>query len=133
MRKEKYTENDEIELNLVYYAGPWYNLQWRYKKTHKFLWFDVHDSWKTLTIYKNNWTDLSDDPKDDYHWDSPSFKLTRDSDVQAYESLKKKLKTKKDLWDYYNVNGRTEAYLRDLEAYSAGQAELEERAKKYSK
>ena len=131
--KQKYTENDEIELNLVHYAGPWYYLQWRYKKTHKFLWFDVHDQWKTLTYYKNNWINLCDDPRDEFYWDSPSFDLTRDSNAQEYEALKKRLKTKKDLWDYYSINHRTERYLQDLKAYADAKVELEERAKKYSK
>ena len=130
--KEKYTENDEIELRLVCYAGPWFHLQWRYKKKHKFLCFNIHDSWKTLVYYdEQKWTDLSDDPRDDYYWWTPSFNLNRDADAQSFETLKKKLKTKKDLWDWYGINHRVEAYMKDLEEYKKGLKDLEEKAKKY--
>lgn len=134
MGKQKHTENDEIEIRLVHYVGRFFHLQWRYKDTHKVLGFNVHDRWKYITIYDMNW-DEGDiyGPENDFYWKTPSFDLSDNSDVQKYESIKKKINTKKDLWDWYNINHRIEKYFDDLRRYAEMQDRLEQNKEKYAK
>ena len=112
--KKKYSENDEIELRLVQYVRPYYDLQWRFKEPRKFLFFNVKPTWRTLSVYSNSMFDPKEDPNDDFYWHNVYFNMGRNSDVQDYESMKGRIKTKKDLFDYYNIKEKVNLYFDHL-------------------
>lgn len=113
-----YTENDEIELRLVNCAGAYYDLEWRYKKPHKFLFFNVKDGWKILPYYDTNiYFSADEDPDSDLRWHNIIFNLGKKSDVDEYEKLKKTVKTKKDLYNFFHIQEKLEVYKRHQEEH----------------
>ena len=130
MRK-KYTENDEIEVRLVQYVPPYYDLQWRFKEPRKFLCFNIKQGWRTLCIYSNSGFTPGDDPNDDYFWHNVYFNMGRKSDVQEYENLKGRIKTKKDLFDYYRVRDRVNLYFDHMKEHRKWEEELNNNIKKH--
>ena len=125
MGKKKYDENDQIEIKLGEYGIAFYELLWRYKEPRKFLWFDIKDKWKALMQYDpRGYRRHSEDPNDDILWKNVTFNLGRESDVQAFKLLKSKIKTKRDLYNFYNVYHSLEKYERDLADYAKFKEEL---------
>lgn len=130
--KKEYTEYDGIELRLVHYAGPYYELQWRYREPHKFLCFNIKDKWKSINLY--TWTsDPEDNPYDWLYWSKVTFNLGNKSEAQEYESLRSRIKTKKALFDYYNVESRLARFHEDVKRYEEWAETLKVNAKKYVK
>ena len=117
MKRILYNENDEIEISLRYFAGDFYELIWRFKECKKFLWFKMHDKWKCLNRYESFGDNGYRDPRDDLNWHTVKFDLGRESDVQHYESIKAKVKTKRELYDVFNVDQTNEKFHRDMDKY----------------
>ena len=126
-----YTENDEIEIRLINYVGPYYDLQWRFKEPRKFLCFKIKNWWRRLCTYSNYVFDPADDPRDDYYWHNVYFNMGKKSNVQEYESVKAKVKTKKDLLDYFKVKESNGLYLEHLKKHREWEEELKDNVKKY--
>ena len=135
MKKIQHTEHDEVELTLIHYVGDYYNLAWRYVGYKKFLWFKIYDKWKTLYLYKQYPQDPSrgHDPRDDFNWDNVSFNLGNDAQVQHYEAVKKRVKTKKDLWKEFQVDHNWERFQKDLRTYRAYCDKVSERIDRLAK
>ena len=131
--KKKYTETDEIEIRLKYNVTDHYFLEWRYKEPHKFLFFNIKDKWKTIAYYNPGISSPSDDPDDDLKWYWRGFHMGRKNEVQEYDSLLKKIFTKKQLFDYFNVENNIDRYYRDLEEHKKWLAETNENISKYVK
>lgn len=112
-----YTENDEIEIRLVHTVGAYYDLEWRYKKPHKFLFFNIKDNWKILPYYSPAAFSPDDDPDSEFYWPSVFFNLGKKSDVDEYERLKKTVKTKKDLYSFFHIQEKLEVYKRHMEEH----------------
>lgn len=129
MRKKR-TDDDQIEINLQQYGITWYELIWRYKEPRKFLWFNIKDRWKVLMQYDpRGYRRRDDDPNDDFYWENVCFNLGRESDVQAFKSLKNKIKTKRDLYNFYNIYHSWEKYERDLADYAKFKEEFKNNVK----
>ena len=129
MRKER-TDDDQIEITLGAYGIVLYELLWRYKEPRKFLWFNIKDRWKTLTRYDPiGGRRHSEDPNNDIFLENVTFNLGRESDVQAFKSLKNKIKTKRDLYNFYNVYYLQGKYEKDLADYKKFKEELKNNIK----
>ena len=115
--KEKYTENDEIELRLTHNIEDHYWLEWRFKQPRKWWFFKIYDKWKSIHYYSPGIFTPDDDPNDDFFWYWRGFHLGRKSEVQEYEKIKSVIKTKKELFNYFNVKGNTDLYHRHLKAH----------------
>lgn len=133
MKKKNYTENDEIELRLVHYVQAYYNLEWRFKESRKFLCFKLKDKWRTLCVYSNSLYSPEDDPNDDFYWSNVYFNMGRKSDVQEYECLKNKVRTKKDLFDYYQVQNKVNLYYDHMKQHRKWIEETNNNIKKFVK
>ena len=132
MRK-KYAETDEIEIRLKHNVADHYFLEWRYKGPHKSLFFNVKDKWKTITYYNPGPSTPSDDPNDDLNWYRRGFHMGKKNEVQEYDSLLKKICTKKQLFDYFNVKSNIDRYYRDLHEHNKWLKETNENINKYVK
>ena len=131
MDKKNYTENDEIELRLTHNVSTHYWLEWRFKKPKgRFLWFDIHDKWKSIPYYTPGIFTPDMDPDSEYNWYWRGFDLGKKHDVQEYDGLRDKIRTKKQLFDHFNVDGNTEKYNRDLERHRAWLNEVNENIKR---
>ena len=113
---KRYTENDEIELRLVPWTKNSYDLEWRYKEPHKFLFFNLKDWWKTLDLYKNPLDTPEEDPNDEFFWDNVKFPRTGQG-IAEFEALKSAVKTKKELYDYYDFDAHFKHFEEDLKAH----------------
>lgn len=135
MKKIQHTENDEVELTLIHHVGDYYNLAWRYVGYKKFLWFKIYDKWKSLYLYKQYPQDpaTGHDPRDDFNWHNVSFNLGNDAQVQHYEAVKKRVKTKKDLWKEFQVDHNWERFQKDLRTYRAYCDKVNERIDRLAK
>lgn len=132
MRK-KYTETDEIEIRLTHNVVDHYFLQWRFKEPRKFLFFNIKDRWKAISYYNPGISSPSDDPSDDLRWYWRGFHMGKRNEVQEYEKIKRDIKTKKQLFDYFNISANIENYHRDLEEHKKWLKETNENIKKYAK
>ena len=112
--KRKYNENDEIEFRLVHNVADHYWLQWRFKEPCKFLFFNIKDKWKSLHYYIPGIFTPDDDPNDDFNWYWRGFHMGRENEVQEYDAIREKIKTKKALFDYYRVQDNIDLYHRHL-------------------
>lgn len=129
MRKKR-TDDDQIEISLQQYGIVWYELVWRYKEPRKFLWFNIKDRWKVLKQYDpRGYRRRDDDPNDDFYWHNVVFNVGRESDVQAFKSLKNKIKTKRDLYNFYNIYHLWEKYEKDLADYAKFKEEFKNNVK----
>ena len=131
--KKKYTETDEIEIRLTHNVADHYFLQWRYKETRKFLFFNIKDKWKLISYYRPGVSSVDDDPNDDTCWYWRGFHMGTRSEVQEYDKIKRNIKTKKQLFDYFNVSANMENYYRDLHNHNEWLKETNENIKKYVK
>lgn len=112
---KNYTENDEIELKLDHDIADHYWLKWRYSEPRKFLFIKFYDDWKRIAYYTNTIGFTPDeDPNDDLNWYWRGFSLGEKYQVQEYESLKKKIRTKKELFDYFHVKENMDLYAKHL-------------------
>lgn len=132
MRK-KYTETDEIEIRLTHNVADHYFLEWRYKEPRKFLFFNIKDKWKLISYYCPGFSGVDDDPNDDIYWYWRGFHMGKRNEVQEYEKIKRDIKTKKQLFNYFNVSGNIENYYRDLHEHNEWLKETNENIKKYAK
>ena len=117
MGKKKYDENDEIELRLTHDIADHYFLEWRFKEPKKVWFFWKHDRWKTIQYYSPGVFSAEMDPNDDTYWYWHGFHLGNKAEVQEYENLKKNIRTKKQLFDYYNVQANIDTYYRNLHTH----------------
>lgn len=131
--KKKYTETDEIEIRLTHNVADHYFLQWRFKEPHKFLFFNIEDKWKLISYYNPGVFSADDDPNDDIYWYWRGFHMGKRNEVQEYEKIKRDIKTKKQLFDYFNVSANIENYYRDLHEHNEWLKETNENIKKYVK
>ena len=132
--KKTYTENDEIELRLTHNVSTYYWLEWRYKAPKwTFLWFKKRDRWKTIAHYLPGFFTPDKDPGDEFNWYWHDFNLGKRGDVQEYERLKGKVKTKKQLYDYYHVADNIELYYQHLEQHKEWLAETNSTIKRLTK
>lgn len=115
--KKKYTESDEIEIRLERLNRTKYVLLWRFKEPRKFLFFKIKHDWRTLSLYSMSEFDPQEDPNDDHYWHDVCFDAHKKDDVQEYERVKSRIKTKKDLYDYYSVRDRTNLYFDHLKEH----------------
>lgn len=130
--KKKYTETDEIEIRLTHNVVDHYFLEWRYKEPRKFLFFNIKDKWKLISRYMGV-SRVDDDPNDDIYWDWRGFHMGKRGEVQEYEKIKRDIKTKKQLFDYFNVSVNIENYYRDLHEHNKWLKETKENINKYVK
>ena len=114
MKKKVYDENDEIELRLTHNVEDHYWLEWRFKQPREWWFFKIYDKWKSIYYYLGSARKPDSDPNDDHFWYWRGFHLGKKSDVQEYEKIKKTIKTKKELFDYFNVVANIDTYYRDL-------------------
>ena len=131
--KKKYTETDEIEIRLTHNVADHYFLEWRYKEPRKFLFFNIKDKWKLISYYCPGFSSVDDDPNDDIYWYWRGFHMGKRNEVQEYEKIKRDIKTKKQLFNYFNVSGNIENYYRDLHEHNEWLKETNENIKKYTK
>lgn len=131
--KKKYTETDEIEIRLTHNVAGHYFLEWRYKEPRKFLFFNIKDKWKLMSYYNPGVSSVDDDPNDDIYWYWRGFHMGKSGEVQEYEKIKRDIKTKKQLFDYFNVSANIENYYRDLHEHNKWLKETNENIKKYVK
>lgn len=132
MRKE-YAETDEIEIRLAHNVIDHYFLQWRFKEPRKFLFFNIKDRWKSISYYSPGVSSVDKNPNDGLYWYWRGFHMGRRNEVQEYEKIKRDIKTKKQLFDYFNVSANMENYRRDLEEHKKWLKETNENIKKYAK
>ena len=132
-KKKTYDENDEIEFRLTHNVSDHYWLEWRYKEPRKFWFFKKYDKWKSLRYYTPGIFIAKDDPDDDFNWYWRGFHLGKKSEVQEYESIRKTIRTKKQLFDYYNVKGNLDRYYKDVEAHKKWVEEVNRNIQKYAK
>lgn len=117
MSKKRYTENDEIELRLTHYVSDCYILEWRFKEPRKWWFFKKHDKWRRIEYYQPGIFVPSDNPDDSSMWFWRSFHLGKKSEVQEYERLKERVKTKKDLYSYFKVKENMGRYYNHLDEH----------------
>ena len=132
MRKQR-TDDDQIEIRLKHNVADHYFLEWRYKEPRKFLFFNIKDKWKTIAYYNPGLSAPSDDPNNDLSWYWRGFHMGKKNEVQEYDSLLKKISTKKQLFDYFNVKSNIDRYYRDLERHKQWLADTNENINKYVK
>lgn len=130
---KRYNENDEIEIRLEHNVGYHYWLKWRYKEPRKFLFFNVKDKWKYIHYYTPGIFSIDDDPNDDLFWYWRGFHLDNKSEAQEYESVRNKIKTKKQLFEYYHVKENTDLYFKNLHEHKVWVDETNETIKKLTK
>ena len=126
----RYTENDEIELGLTNFGTKFFHLIWRYKKCRKFLFLKIRNRWHTVKKYYPSLYKETTNPDNSLYWGLVSFDLTSQEDIAQYNSLKDKIVTKKDLWDYIEVVERNRQYEKDKEKYLSYKHFLKENVKK---
>jgi hypothetical protein len=114
---KNYTENDKIEFRLVHCADNVYDLEWRFKELHKYLFFYVSDSWKILNLYQDGIASPDEDPSDESFWRCVSFDFKHEEDVREYERLIEAVKTKRELYDYYGVDAYLQRFKDDLRVH----------------
>lgn len=131
--KKKYAETDEIEISLTHNVADHYFLQWRFKEPRKFLFFNIKDKWKLISYYSPGVSGVDDDPNDDFYWYWRGFHMGKQNEVQEYEKIKRDIKTKKQLFDYFNVSANIENYYRDLHEHNKWLKETNENINKYVK
>ena len=117
MSKKRYTENDEVELRLTHYVSDCYILEWRFKEPRKWWFFKIYDKWKSISYYQTALFTPDNNPDDDFYWFWRSFNLGRKSEVQEYERLKERVKTKKDLYSYFRVKENMDIYYHHLDQH----------------
>ncbi len=108
--KKIYNDNDEVEIRLKYYVNHTFVLEWRFKEPGRFLFFKVPDKWRRILLYDNPRFSPYEDPDKDIYWSYVFFNLGWDSEVQKYERLKEKVKTKKELDNYFHVKEKMSLY-----------------------
>lgn len=112
-----HNENEEIELGLYEWALDYHCLKWRYKTGFKFFGLKFPGCWHRLVYYDPDLRFSEKiDPRDDYLWTRPSFDMDAVG-LRAFDELAGKIKTKKDLWDFYGVNERNLKYHEDMVKY----------------
>ena len=131
--KKKYTETDEIEIRLTHNVADHYFLQWRFKEPRKFLFFNIKDKWKLISYYSPGVSSVDDDPNDGIYWYWRGFHMEKRNEMQEYEKIKRDIKTKKQLFDYFNVSANIENYYHDLHEYNKWLEETNENINKYVK
>lgn len=131
--KKKYTETDEIEIRLTHNVADHYFLQWRFKEPRKFLFFNIKDKWKLISYYSPGVSSVDDDPNDGIYWYWRGFHMGKRNEMQEYEKIKRDIKTKKQLFDYFNVSANIENYYHDLHEYNKWLEETNENINKYVK
>ena len=132
MRKKR-TDDGEIEIRLIHNVVDHYFLQWRFKEPRKFLFFNIKDKWKLISYYNPGVSSVDDDPNDDIYWYWRGFHMGKRSEVQEYEEIKRDIKTKKQLFDYFDVSANIKNYYRDLHEHNKWLRETNENINKYVK
>ncbi len=132
MRKKR-TDDGEIEIRLIHNVVDHYFLQWRFKEPRKFLFFNIKDKWKLISYYNPGVSSVDDDPNDDIYWYWRGFHMGKRSEVQEYEEIKRDIKTKKQLFDYFDVSANIKNYYRDLHEHNKWLKETNENINKYVK
>ena len=130
-KKKTYDETDEIEFRLTHNVSDHYWLEWRYKEPRKFWFFKKYDKWKGLHYYTPGIFTPDEDPDDDFNWYWRGFHLGKKSEVQEYESIRRNIHTKKQLYDYYHVKENIDRYYRDVETHKKWVEETNRNIQKY--
>lgn len=132
-KKKRYDENDEIELRLTHNVSDHYWLEWRFKRSRKFLCFKIRDKWKAIHYYTPGIFTPDEDPSREFSWYWRGFHLGKKNEVQEYEYIKENIHTKKQLYDYYHVKENIDRYYRDVETHKKWLEETNRNIKKYTK
>ena len=118
MGKIRHTENDEIELSLVHKTGNYYELRWRFLGDRKFLWlFRIPNKWYSIWEYAFNMYKEGDDPQDDVFWSKTMLNLAEENDRKKFTDMRIKVKTKKQLFDFYGLPAMYGKYVDDMKKY----------------
>lgn len=131
--KKNYKDTDEIELRLFHNVLDHYWLEWRFKEPRKFLFFKINDKWKSIRYYSPGIFTPDEDPNREYSWYWRGFHMGIRGEVEEYDSLVKKVKTKEDLYKYFRVKENLELYERHLEEHNKWLEETNKNIEKYVK
>lgn len=130
---KRYNENDEIEFRLIHNVADHYWLQWRFKEPRKFMFFNIKDKWKGMRYYTPGIFNADDNPNDDIYWYWRGFHMGERNEVQEYDSIKKTIKTKKALFDYFQVKENIDLYYNHLHQHKLWVDETNKNIEKYTK
>ena len=131
--KKNYKDTDEIELRLYPNISDHYWLEWRFKEPRKFLFFKINDKWKSIRYYSPGIFTPDDDPNREYNWYWRGFHMGRNGEVEEYDNLIKKVKTKEDLYKHFHVKENLELYERHLKEHNKWLEETNKNIEKYVK